>query len=1329
MSHRSSGAGTISVHTMRCVLMVLGLAIILLFILSMDGNAEYGAPEKNGTTDGDWTIEAGDDVVRSNETITIDGDIRLEEGSLTLINVTLIIQEKGYGFPRWYEIKTWGSANLNILAGSRIDCVVDGQIISLAGGAITITDSEINNTMLAICDSFHVTHSKLTNITYLSIQYFSIRIDALMYDNLLHFKNNYTTAGDVHYPFSIYGTEELEIDNNTIITDDRLLISSVSKGRISNNTFSHPNREFIGLQVGLCDNLIIQDNDFQFNGFIGVSVNTQSDNIEVRDNTFRSNGAGGSLQFGIRVSQSSHVDIYDNTFRDLDTAIQLNHSHSCSAYSNTIESTLLGIVVSNETHDSDIYENTIIDVIAAVQHENGTVNCDVTGNYIRDVKWAFYQINNAPPSLDSNILLNVEYHTGRANGLMLSVRDTRNRALDECNVTIRNQYNDIVYEKSTNAEGILPWISLFNMTSTAEKETKYAPYTVSIEKMGKTASETFDLPEAEDVWLGMKLDINFDVFIDIRPIFGAIPRGEEVPVNITVRNTGSMNFTHCYLLIESIGPDNRTQILNQTIHDLYVGGQDQVETTWFVEKGMRPAEYFVQAEIQCYNKHREDPHVEDESISFRVINARPSIYEDLRNDPNLTKGKNEIMVLNVAPFISDFENDLEDLILNMSPVQSFKDVVIDAVTKTITITPLDHFHGKILVNLTVTDLDEGKFLFLVPLTWINHDPVFRPDIVLTHYSTNQDYQFDLIGLATDEDVNETLVWNATSNDLLEGNISISFSDGRLTIARENDNVTSVYVMLLVFDISDANASLLVTIIWETNLHLSGLNIHGYDNQTMQDDVLNVTFSVQNVYDVIAYYDILITLDTAGEPIHQGTGVINGGSSNLITFPWTSVGGNHDIIVSMTVVSPLDRNLTNHVLRVPIIVYIPMSMTGSWKPDTTIAVGENGSSLKVTVFSPPGKGIDHIVIRIMSLSFNGISYDLGIDSMVIGGGGGGTSELPNGIIISVDPHSQNIDPDSNAEFIITITPQEDTILEEEDLIVLNLYAEGDDGKSNHIVLQFSMKIDDKNRSSDVSSWITPPVILLIGGILLPLGAVKVSGSLSNASFSMYKLSHFLFLHFVVLFAILCPLVARRFEDDEARYNEYRDEICKFLEARGGEGANIQEIMTHLKKWLPYGTTGNANPEDDRVTGVVREHLNVLRRKKYIKVLGDRYYYHDYQPALPEDVFAPEINWKSFLRDEKFKLKGETICQLISTFYKNKEEGLKNKELASMMDMTPYAIHYHIRKLEQLRIIEKKKGRGKRYFLNANTLQNHIHTELNSTTVGYATSSVNYPGSHA
>ncbi len=161
-----------------------------------------------------------------------------------------------------------------------------------------------------------------------------------------------------------------------------------------------------------------------------------------------------------------------------------------------------------------------------------------------------------------------------------------------------------------------------------------------------------------------------------------------------------------------------------------------------------------------------------------------------------------------------------------------------------------------------------------------------------------------------------------------------------------------------------------------------------------------------------------------------------------------------------------------------------------------------------------------------------------------------------------------------------------------------------------------------------------------------------------------------------------------------------------EGNGEQGATLHEIMVYLKKWLPYGTTGNANPEDGRVTGVVREHIRVLEKNKYIKMLGDRYFFRSYQPALPTDVYSPKIDWNSVLHDENLKLKGETVCHIISTIYEHEHDGMRNKELAGILDMSPYALHYHIKKLENLNIIEKRKGKGKRYFPNFHVMQAHI-----------------------
>ena len=1275
----------------RSLLMVLGFVFLLVCILitleSMDASAEWGAPPTNGSTDGPWVLEQGDEVVRSNETLTINGDIRVEGASLTLINTTLIISDKDGGFPEFYMIQVMGPSSLNILNGSCIESLVDGQIYTGATGSIlTMENSKINNTRLILNYDAFITNSELTNIPMFN----SVTGIITLKENHIQMSDHGENQDVESYaPFQIYQPYRLAIENNTIINEGSVYFGNVNRGNIANNTFTHPTWSEYGLLIYQSSDITIYNNVFEFNGFMGINPYMSSHNITIRKNIFRPLDDSEGQQYGIYMASGSYdINVYENTFIDANYSITVNDSHSINIRENMIEESLCGVRIGNESH-----------------------SCEVTGNVYRNVENALYEINNAPASENLNVYQNVDNHTKRANGLILLVNDKKNRPLEGCNVTISDRFDHVVFQGQTLVDGTIPWLPIINMTRTNMGTTNYAPYTVHVEKMGKSNSETFDLPEAEEVVIKLKLDIDFDVSIDVEPIFGTIKRGENVPINLTFENTGTMNFSNCQLLVRIIGGDETVLILNQTFENVDSGFFVSLSNEWFVPAITKLGTYFIQSDIICYNKYREEPYTYDESKSFQVINSPPQIDRDLLQDSNITVNKNEVMTINLTSYVSDFEDDLVNLTLSMSNTHHFKEVEISMNAKTITITPFDHFHGKVYVNFTITDLNGSRYLLPVPLIWKNHNPVFDPEINLIRYSKNQQYQMDLTDLASDEDANETLTWNYSSIDNINGNISISHNDDQLVITRTVENVTSARLSLTVFDTSDANASRIFTINWETDLFLSDLDIPKLNDYPFADNEYNIQILVHNRDSLKAHFNLFFYLDTMDSPLDQWTLEIDGQSTEQITIPWSAVGGTHEIIISLVVISPQDQNLTDHLLQLPITVYFPMTMTcdrstnGSTIP---LELVEEGNSLVVEVFTPPAKGIDHVTIMVMNLSFNGALQDLDQGSRVIGEGEGGGTELIRGIIITVTPQERNIDGASSGTFTITITINDASNCTHDDVIELCLYAEGDDGRSNYVVLHAAVKEESEKSVSQFPLFSHSTVILICGIILLPLVSVKASSALSNSFYSMYKFSHWLFLRFPSLFLFMCPFTFRTMDDDEALCNEYRNAICGILELRGGQGATLHEIMAHLKKYFPYGTTGNANPENNNVTGVVRRHIDVLKKKKFIKELGDRYYYRQYQPSLPEDIYTPKINWNSLLHNGRLKLKGQTICQVITAICNNGDNGMKNKDLCAVMDMSPCALHYHIKKLEKADIIERRKGAGKRYFPNSNFIHSYFQS---------------------
>jgi len=124
----------------RSMVLVLGLTFALMIIFIMETSAEIGAPSTNGSTSEKWTIEEGDYVVRSNEEISIGGEIIIEiGGTLIFSNISLTYLERedefNYGM-FWISI----DGIFTIENDSRIQAPWGGIIINGVFSTVSIFD-------------------------------------------------------------------------------------------------------------------------------------------------------------------------------------------------------------------------------------------------------------------------------------------------------------------------------------------------------------------------------------------------------------------------------------------------------------------------------------------------------------------------------------------------------------------------------------------------------------------------------------------------------------------------------------------------------------------------------------------------------------------------------------------------------------------------------------------------------------------------------------------------------------------------------------------------------------------------------------------------------------------------------------------------------------------------------------------------------------------------------------------------------------------------------------------------------------------------------------
>ena len=1299
---------------------VLGLILLLFMVFSEEGTGEQGAPPKNGATTETWIIEDGDNVVRENENLSLGGDVWVEEGgSLTFSNSTITFLKNESAESAKYTIECFSNSSLIIKNGSKIYAPWAGQIhteINSRGTTCIIEDSEINDVYLGrFIGTINIKNNILKNLSRLFVSSSVCVIE----DNYIQMKDNQSWNAIIYLPYC----NDIVLNNNTIISDRTTGIASISGGTISNNVFSHEDGDDHSLHFSYSNNVSVHHNTFD-SGFKyglyfykskdsaahhntfknmwhnGMQIYCLSNNFEIYDNTF------GPMKYGVVVDvEVESCNIYNNQFNGTRIGVLVDYiALNCLVYNNDFVNSETAIKIDNES-TCEVFDNSMVNSEKGVFINNNSYPIDIHNNLFTNITSAVYECNSVPTNEYNNIFIDVEYVVWRGNNFSLIIKGHDFKPLDVCNITIFDGHDTIIFESISDENGTISLEYLTNSTSTLEESNYYNPYHIVAEKWGYQKTMSFHLPEYGACAKAMKLNLLFDLDIWLQNYEVPFERGSEVPIEVTFENSGTMNFTSSQLRIEIFSNTDSLWINNITYLDVFVGNVYNVDLNWFIEKIIEPGSYFMKAEFMSFSQHLEFPHTAFKTVSLKIVNSPPVIDPGLMLDPDLTGSKNENLTIDISSYISDFEDDPQNLTINISDIHLFREVRISNEKKVLTLMPYDNTHGTHWVNITIMDMDGAEDELLVAVRWINHAPDFLDSIDYSWYLTTESYEMILSELVNDEDPGEEFSWEFVCEEFTNGNVELKLSEDQLQISRLVDHLTTAKVYLTVFDSSMENSTRLLTIHWVTDIFIANAEFDVIDDIFMENDTIEIIVRITNSHEVIAKGELQLFLDTKNDLLWNGSFYFEDLSTRVISLVWTAVPGAHELIVALATTSPLDRNLTGHEITLPIEVCFPLILNCEDNSAVTITKGAESCTMQLQVFSPSFTSIEDVEIRLRELTMNGEVCDLVSGDLNLKRQG----KLSEGIDISVEPQSRTIVAASSEYYTITIMINGSADCAHNDLMELCIYAEGDDGRSNDVVLRVTVKVEEQERSANnFPLMLQSTVILLAGAFLVTTGTVKMSSILSNNYYPMYRLSRYFFYRLPRFSFLLCPLRTSLHEDDEVRYNEYRNKICEILELRGGQGATLNEIMEHLKRWFPYGTTGNANPEDNRITGVVRGHMEVLRRNNHVKQLGERYFFRSYQPTLPGDIYTSKINWNSLLHDKKYRLKGESICHIITSLCNNGNNGMKNKDLAEVLEMSPSRLFYHLKRLEKLNIVERRKGEGKRFFIEPNFLQFYAQT---------------------
>ena len=429
----------------KSIIFSIAILAVIVIVFGITTSTEQNPPPfGGGESKGDWIIEDGDDILRENQEIRLEGNLTIEAGGkLTFKNVTL-----------------------------KMNCLKDGEfnIEVQDHGEFYIYDNDNNKATKYDASVFTTVNSEYEYI-------FTVR----------EFAKMEMKFSEIHESGYTPGKEGLRIFSDDVIIDSNLISENFygiwcwhSSGIIKNNIIKNnteygiyskyenlliqgnriSNNQRYGITLRYCDAYII-NNLIEFNDGMGIYCYESSPLIS-KTVLFANKGTGIYIYKG-------YPEIESTTFDS-------NHNGTTVNY--------FGSNMSNCTFTNSLYYDICLD-----DGSNLTIiNTDFKKNKV------YFDDD------DSN--LTVKWY------LDVKVIDQYENPIYNANVRIKDNQNGFFDENyTTNSEGYVKLINLTEYVKNNKTETYYTPYNITVEKYGVLNSTDINLDKNKEITIILEREI------------------------------------------------------------------------------------------------------------------------------------------------------------------------------------------------------------------------------------------------------------------------------------------------------------------------------------------------------------------------------------------------------------------------------------------------------------------------------------------------------------------------------------------------------------------------------------------------------------------------------------------------------------------------------------------------------------------------------------------------------------------------------------------------------------------------------------------------------
>jgi PKD repeat protein len=513
-------------------------------IMTINVEAESGAPPLNGTANQPWYIDSGDSINRSNENISTKNITINQTGVMNWQNVTANITGEVYiksnaifnitdcNITLIGNLTTLGELNI-INSTLLVNCTTMGEFfISVEWGGVLRISSGSNITGIADdkrirvlwIDRYSEFFAEDSEFQYIgwTPKFKGVLIEAN--DTILR---NCTFINC--YPAVIFND-----CSNASIKDCEFLNGPGQYGLNFTNSknITLINCTLAGNEIGLYGNHFsesrIYDSNFSNNNISGIFLSSSSDENEIKNSIVEYNANGIILE---NLSQSVNISFCTISNNSNSSLLFKNRVNNCTVYNSSLNDNDVGITIINQT------ESIII--------RNSTIQNSNTYDF---------QLLNASELLS----LNTTYDTGKVQVLggsnltiqwflHIFVHNSTLVPIPEVNITISDNLNgSFELDKNTNLFGWLRWVVVTEYYETDTGKVNLIPILIGARKFGYnsnwslvniTGSEFVNISINRSLPLQPDLVPTKITLSDQFPLFG-----QNITLSIEIKNLGIAEF-------------------------------------------------------------------------------------------------------------------------------------------------------------------------------------------------------------------------------------------------------------------------------------------------------------------------------------------------------------------------------------------------------------------------------------------------------------------------------------------------------------------------------------------------------------------------------------------------------------------------------------------------------------------------------------------------------------------------------------------------------------------------------------------------------------------